>query len=185
MKKYSLAFGMLLLLSAPAFAQGKKKARETKPMTVTAAPTATPSAAAPVTMTMVPNAAMPEGTPSGTLTADNMQFETEVHDFGTIAEGPTADFTFTFVNTGKEPITIQRVQPACGCTVADWTKEAIAPGQKGYAKAIYNTQGRPGPFNKTVTVLSNAGAKVLSFKGEVEKAPTSSVPANNSMLKTQ
>ena len=183
MKKYSLAFGLMLLMAAPAFAQGRKKTAETKPMKVTVAPAATP----PVTTSMVADALpLPaEGTPTGTLTVDNMQFEAENHNFGTVAEGPTADYTFTFVNTGKEPIVIQRVQPACGCTAADWSKEPILPGQKGFAKAVYNTQGRPGPFNKTVTVLTNAGAKVLSFMGEVEKTPPSSVPANNSMMKTQ
>jgi hypothetical protein len=51
-------------------------------------------------------------------------------------------------------------------------------------KASYGTQGRPGPFNKNLTVLSNAGSKVLFIKGEVEKAPESSVPQNNSMIKT-
>ncbi len=181
MKKYSLVFGMLLLAASPAFAQGKKKmATKQTPATTTVTPQA-----APISMEMVPNAAMPAGTPSGTLTADNMQFETEMHDFGTVTEGPTADYTFTFVNTGKEPIIIQNVQPACGCTAADWSKEPIAPGHKGFAKAVYNTQGRPGAFNKTVTVLTNAGAKVLSFKGEVEKAPATSVPENNSMMKTR
>ena len=186
MKKYSLAFGLMLLVAAPAFAQGRKKTAETKPMTVTAAPTVKPGAVPAVSGSRVADvAALPaEGTPTGTLTVDNMQFEAETHNFGTVAEGPTADYSFTFLNTGTEPIVIQRVQPACGCTAADWSKEPVMPGQKGYAKAVYNTQGRPGPFNKTVTVLTNAGAKVLSFTGEVEKAPVSSVPANNSMMKT-
>jgi hypothetical protein len=186
MKKYSLAFGLMLLMAVPAFAQGKKKAATT-PKQVTVSKKANVSADPVVATPMAADVlSMPaEGTPTGTLTVDNMQFESENHNFGNVAEGPTADYTFTFVNTGKEPIVIQRVQPACGCTAADWSKEPIMPGQKGFAKAVYNTQGRPGPFNKTVTVLTNAGAKVLSFMGEVEKAPASSVPANNSMMKTQ
>ena len=73
---------------------------------------------------------------------------------------------------------------SCSCTASEWTKEPILPGKTGFVRASYHTQGRPGPFTKTVTVLSNAGAKVLTFKGEVEKAPTGSVPQNNNMLQT-
>jgi hypothetical protein len=51
-------------------------------------------------------------------------------------------------------------------------------------KASYGTQGRPGHFEKTLTVFSNAGTKMLSFKGTVEKAPESSVPQNTSMMRT-
>jgi hypothetical protein len=112
-----------------------------------------------------------------------MAFSSENHNFGSIAEGPAADYTFTFRNTGKEPIILQKVQPACGCTAADYTKEPILPGKEGYVKASYSTQGRPGPFTKTIAVMSNAGAKTLTFTGTVEKAPTSSVPANGSMMR--
>ena len=122
--------------------------------------------------------------PATTLTADNMNFVADNHDFGDVQEGPTADYEFTFKNTGKEPIIIQRVQPSCGCTTPSYSKEPIAPGKTGTIKASYNTSGRPGQFTKTLTVVSNAGTKVLTIKGTVEKAPTSSVPENSSMIKT-
>jgi hypothetical protein len=124
------------------------------------------------------------GAPVTTLVAENMAFKVDTHDFGTIPEGPAAEFEFSFKNTGKEPIIIQRVQPSCGCTTPTYTKDPILPGKTGVIKASYGTQGRPGPFNKNLTVLSNAGSKVLFIKGEVEKAPESSVPQNNSMIKT-
>jgi hypothetical protein len=122
--------------------------------------------------------------PATTLTADNMKFKTDVHDFGTIPEGPTADFMFEFTNTGKEPITLERAQPSCGCTTPTVSKEPVLPGKTSELKVSYNTQGRVGPFTKTITVFSNAGTKVLTIKGTVEKAPASSVPENNSMIKT-
>ncbi len=168
MKKYTLALGLLTLLAGPAFADGKKKTAAKAPVAEAAAPQAPAAAAAP----------------ASALTVENMVFKSDMHDFGTVSEGGAADYTFTFTNTGKEPIIIQRAQPSCGCTASDWTKEPVLPGKTGYVKASYGTQGRPGPFTKTITVLSNAGAKVLTFKGEVEKAPTGSVPENNSMLKT-
>ena len=118
------------------------------------------------------------------LTTDNLAFKTDSHDFGSVEEGPTAEFVFQFKNTGKEPLVIQRVQPSCGCTTPDWSKEPIAPGKTGMVKASYGTQGRPGHFDKTLTVFSNAGTKVLSIKGDVAKAPETSVPQNNSLMRT-
>lgn len=119
-----------------------------------------------------------------TLTPDNISFKAESYDFGTIEEGPAAEHIFTFTNTGKEPIEIQRVQPSCGCTTPDWTKEPIAPGKTGMIKASYGTQGRPGPFEKTMTVFTNAGTKMVTFKGSVEKAPETSVPQNSSVMRS-
>lgn len=116
------------------------------------------------------------------LTIENMKFEAESHDFGTVKEGNPAEFVFKFKNTGKEPIIIQDVKPACSCTTPDWTKTPIMPGKTGTVTASYGTQGRPGAFSKSVTVISNAGTKTLMFNGTVEKAPSSSVPENNSAV---
>lgn len=121
--------------------------------------------------------------PATTLTSTNLAFKSEIHDFGTVAEGPNVDHEFSFTNTGKEPIIINQVQASCGCTTPSWSKEPVLPGQKGTVKASYGTQGRPGSFSKTITVTSNAGVKVLTIKGNVEKAPESSVPGNNSVIK--
>lgn len=154
MKKIILSFGLAAISAGAVFAQDKKAAVQT-----TAAATST-------------------------LTAENISFVTDNHDFGDVQEGPTADYEFQFKNTGKEPIIIQRVQPSCGCTTPSYTKEPIGPGKTGTIKASYNTSGRPGQFTKTLTVVSNAGTKVLTIKGNVEKAPTSSVPENSSMIKT-
>jgi len=119
-----------------------------------------------------------------TLTTDNIAFKSASYDFGTIPEGPAAEHVFMFTNTGKEPLVIQRVQPSCGCTAPDWSKEPVAPGKTGMVKATYGTQGRPGHFEKTMTVFTNAGVKTVSFKGTVEQAPPTSVPHNGSLMRT-
>ncbi|HTN18372.1 MAG TPA: DUF1573 domain-containing protein [Chitinophagaceae bacterium] len=115
---------------------------------------------------------------------ENMHFKTPVHDFGIIQEGPTADHEFEFTNVGKEPIIISNVSASCGCTTPSYSKDPVLPGKKGTIKASYNTQGRVAPFTKTITITSNIGVKVLTIKGEVEKAPEGSVPQSNSMIKT-
>jgi Protein of unknown function (DUF1573). len=84
------------------------------------------------------------------------KFVEETHDFGNLKEGPVASHDFVFYNGGKEPLIIQSCTASCGCTTPDWTKEPILPGQKGKITVKYNTQGRQGPFNKTVYISSNA-----------------------------
>lgn len=78
------------------------------------------------------------------------------HDFGNIPEGPKATHTFTFVNTGNEPLIVSNAQASCGCTSPEFSKEPVLPGQKGKITVTYATQGRPGNFTKSVYLTSNA-----------------------------
>ena len=98
-----------------------------------------------------------------------LQFETDNHDFGKVAEGTIATYEFKFKNTGNQPAIIANVQASCGCTTPNWTKTPVLPGKSGVIKAMYSSAGRPGVFNKTVTVTSNATepSKVLTIKGAV------------------
>jgi len=98
-----------------------------------------------------------------------LQFETDNHDFGKVAEGTIATYEFKFKNTGNQPAIIANVQASCGCTTPDWTKTPVLPGKSGVIKTMYSSAGRPGVFNKTVTVTSNATepSKVLTIKGAV------------------
>lgn len=124
-------------------------------------------------------------TPVTTLKSDDMAFADLTHDFGTVQEGPDATCKFTFVNKGKEAIVIQKAQASCGCTVPTYSHDPIAPGQEGTIDVAFHTMGKPaGGFTKTITVTSNAGVKILTIKGSVEKAPTTSVPEATSLIKT-
>lgn len=110
-------------------------------------------------------------------------FEKTSHDFGTIEEGTQATVTFKFTNTGNKPLVLTSVKASCGCTTPDWSREPIAPGEEGFIKATYNSQGRPNSFIKTITVKHNGEAKTstLTIKGFVKKkeaAPTTPVENN-------
>ncbi len=100
----------------------------------------------------------------------------DVHDFGTVQEGPAAEHFFEFKNVGKEPLIITNAQASCGCTTPEWPKEPILPGKKGKIMVRYNTQGRPGPIDKTVWITSNAVSDKdryeLRIKGTVQPAAT-------------
>jgi hypothetical protein len=105
--------------------------------------------------------------------AEQLIFNETIHDFGTIDENAgNADFEFTFTNNSGRPINIISVAPSCGCTTPAWTKETIEQGKKGFVKASFNPKGRPGYFNKTLTVNTNLNgpAIVLQIKGTVTNA---------------
>jgi len=103
-----------------------------------------------------------------------IEFSDLEHDFGTIAEGNVVEHTFEVKNTGEAPLIIQSAQPSCGCTVPDWTKTPIEPGKSGFVKAKFDSKGKPGMQNKTITVTSNSWPKqtVLRFKANVTPKPT-------------
>ena len=102
-------------------------------------------------------------------------FDKTTHDFGKINEADGRVTTvFTFKNEGMAPLVLSNVRASCGCTTPKWTREPIEPGQSGEITVTYNPSGRPGRFQKTVTVTSNAteATTKLYIKGEVIPKPT-------------
>ena len=95
-------------------------------------------------------------------------FDSEVIDYGTIAHNADGKREFTFTNNGNKPLIITNATGSCGCTVPSKPTEPIMPGQKGVIGVKYATD-RKGPFNKTVTVTTNASATpmTLTIKGNV------------------
>jgi len=119
-----------------------------------------------------PLAAVPETKPEGPL--PTLDFERMDYDFGTIKEGQKVNYTYKFMNNGEAPLIIQSVQPSCGCTAPDWTKEPIPAGQAGFVKVEFDSNGKPGMQNKMVTVTANTWPKQmkLNFKAMVTPKPT-------------
>jgi len=105
-------------------------------------------------------------------------YEKTEHDFGKIhEEDGRVTVVFTFRNEGMSPLILSNVRASCGCTTPDWTKEPVEPGQTGSIKVTYNPNGRPGRFQKTVTVTSNATEPTTKvyIKGEVIPKPAKPV----------
>ncbi len=97
-------------------------------------------------------------------------FREEVFNFGKVVESEGAVLhAFEFTNATNRPITIVKVQPACGCTTPDWSKEPVMPGKTGFIKASFDPKGRPGYFDKSLTVVTdiNSGSFQLRIKGQV------------------
>ncbi len=122
---------------------------------------------ATATPTVAPEAAAEEKKPEGPLPV--ISFERTDHDFGTVTEGQKVSYTYKVKNTGEAPLIIQSAQPSCGCTVPTWTKEPIPVGQSGFVTAEFDSGGKPGINNKTITITSNTWPKVttLRFKAMV------------------
>ncbi len=102
--------------------------------------------------------------------APDFKFDVEEFNFGTIKQGEKVSYDFNFANVGKEPLIITEAHGSCGCTVPQWPKEPVAKGAKGVIHVEFNSTGKMGMQDKTVTITSNAkgGNKVLHLKGNVE-----------------
>lgn len=97
------------------------------------------------------------------------EFVEEVVDFGKITQGEIVSTTFKFRNVGKSNLIISSAQGSCGCAVPEWPKEPIKPGEDGSISVTFNSNGKQGLQNKTITLIANTvpNTKVLAIKGEV------------------
>ena len=76
-----------------------------------------------------------------------IKFDKKSHNFGKFSEQNSVQkCTFTFTNVGDAPLVINQAVASCGCTVPQYTKAPIAPGEKGTIEVTYNGAGKiPGP----------------------------------------
>ncbi|MET3732350.1 DUF1573 domain-containing protein [Moheibacter stercoris] len=109
-------------------------------------------------------------------------------DLGNIAYGGKAVTTIQVKNTGTKPLVISKADASCGCTVPKVPKDPIMPGKSADMTIEYTTTTKPGAFNKTVTINSNAiteGRKIFRIKGVVADNPNApkAAPAAASVKK--
>lgn len=109
-----------------------------------------------------------------------MKFDELEFNFGTIKQGESVTHEFRFKNSGKEPLLINNAVGSCGCTVPDYPKEPIKPNSSGVIKVTFNSAGKSGPQDKTVTITYDTDKTiVLHMKGTVEVpvSPAQTAPA--------
>ena len=103
-----------------------------------------------------------------------IKFDKLTHNFGTFSEkSPVVTCTFTFTNVGETPLVINQAVASCGCTVPEYTKAPIKPGDKGEIKVTYNGTGKfPGHFKKSITIRTNGVVEMtrLYIEGDMEEA---------------
>lgn len=98
-------------------------------------------------------------------------FNEESHDFGEIEEGTVAKHDFVFKNTGDAPLIITNAAGSCGCTVPQWPREPIAPGEEGTIHVEFNSQGRTGNQQKQVTLNANTQPNTMVLKISAQVKP--------------
>jgi len=108
-----------------------------------------------------------------------IEFDKETHDYGKVPLNGDGNCVFTFTNTGTEPLLLTNVRAGCGCTVPQWPREPVLPGESADIKVRYTTLNRPHTINKSVVVTSNSvtnNTVVLRIKGEVVAAAEQALP---------
>ena len=93
--------------------------------------------------------------------------------FGKIKQGEKVEHIYVLTNSGKSDLLIRKVKASCGCTAVQPEKNVIAPGESVDIRAVFNSAGKTGNQNKTVTIITNDPKKsklILWVKGEVIKS---------------
>ena len=103
-----------------------------------------------------------------------IKFEKLTHDFGTFSEkNPVVTYTFIYTNVGEQPLVINQAVASCGCTVPEYTKTPVKPGEQGKLKVTYNGTGKfPGHFKKSITARTNGAVEMtrLYIEGDMTEA---------------
>ncbi|NLL27715.1 MAG: DUF1573 domain-containing protein [Bacteroidales bacterium] len=98
-------------------------------------------------------------------------FEKTEHDFGDIMQGEKVEFAFKFTNTGNKDLVITSHSSSCGCTVPEYPKGVISPNKSDLIRVAFDSKGREGRINKSVTISTNASQRstVLTIKANIIK----------------
>jgi len=97
-----------------------------------------------------------------------IEFKETKKDFGMIVQGEKVSHTFHFTNTGGADLVISDASSTCGCTVPEWSKKPIKPGESGTMTVVFNSTGRTGAQTKSVKVLTNAQPNTVELEISAE-----------------
>jgi hypothetical protein len=98
-----------------------------------------------------------------------IKFAEEAFDFGRITQGERVSHSFVFENTGKRELIVSGASGSCGCTVPEWPRQPIPPGGKGEIGVVFNSEGKSGYQEKTISVITNCepATRIVRIKAEV------------------
>lgn len=107
------------------------------------------------------------------LGGPKFKFDKTEHDFGTINEGDVVETVFNFTNEGKSELIITSAKGSCGCTVPEWPREPIMPGESGQIKVKFNSYRKPNLQQKQITLATNTenGKEILKIRAQVTPSP--------------
>jgi hypothetical protein len=105
----------------------------------------------------------------GKKNAPEIAFEENSFHFGEIAPAEKVTHVFKFKNTGNRDLVITAANGTCGCTVPEFSKEPVSPGEEGQITVTFDPSGKSGMVSKTINVLTNCvpNLKVLTISAEI------------------
>ncbi|MCK9303103.1 MAG: DUF1573 domain-containing protein [Bacteroidales bacterium] len=92
-----------------------------------------------------------------------IKFYKTSHDFGDLSAGESVRYSFKFKNEGKSDLLISKAKASCGCTVAEFPKTPIKPGEENYIDVTFDAKGVIGFQNKSIEVFTNAQPNVVTL----------------------
>ncbi|MBL0310710.1 MAG: DUF1573 domain-containing protein [Bacteroidetes bacterium] len=75
--------------------------------------------------------------------------------FDTITAGDKVQHTFHIKNTGDKNLIIARAFGSCGCTVPEYPKDPVKPGETAAIHVTFNSEGKLNEQKKQVTIVCN------------------------------
>jgi len=98
-----------------------------------------------------------------------IQFLEETFNFGEIVEGEVVQNVFEFENTSDVPLIISNAKGSCGCTVPEWPREPIMPGEKASILVQFNSKSKKGNTSKRISITANTIPAItyLTLKGKI------------------
>lgn len=108
----------------------------------------------------------------------DMKFEEETHDFGRITQGEKVAYAFRFKNTGGSNLIVSSAHGSCGCTIPEYPKKPILPGEEAVIDVVFASEGKSGMVEKSVTIVTNCepSTKIIYIKANII-VPTSANPS--------
>ncbi len=121
-----------------------------------------------VTTDVVNNPATADGN-SDFSTLPVMSFNFTEHDFGQVIQGEKVSIAFKFKNKGQSDLVISAANAGCGCTVPNFPRHPIKPGDEGVIEVLFNSSSKRGFQNQRISVVTNTqpNTTVLTIKANV------------------
>ena len=125
------------------------------------------------------------GTPErlNPLGAGILAFDAEYKKATVHGNDAQAHFVFSLTNTSKHVVVVNQVNTSCGCTLAQLPQMPwrLKPQASGQITVTMTVSGHTGVSQRTVTILTTRGFKVLSMEAEtvplIDKQSDSSASA--------
>lgn len=105
------------------------------------------------------------------LELTTMEIEDSIRHYYPILQGLEQNIVVKITNTGENPLKLYKVLPSCGCTTAEFTERAIAPGNSGFIELKYNSIKNIGKVGIYTTIIANTKKRSHTMYFDIHVVP--------------